>query len=119
MTGIRMERACGCTCGDRHCASNRISLDPSMRDASPEAIAQVRKQRVDEQRDRLAKAKQAQSIEAAAHHFQQWTGWELELITRTDITVREMARLTGRTFYAVRTMRKRLRREKALQAVAS
>lgn len=39
----------------------------------------------------------------------QWTGPELEIASREDLTVAEIAEMTGRTLFAVRRMRSRLR----------
>lgn len=39
----------------------------------------------------------------------QWTGPELEIVAREDLTVKQAALMLGRTFYAVETQRKKLR----------
>src|SRR5258706_15557191 len=45
---------------------------------------------------------------ATRHHFE-WTGTELEIAAREDLTARQVAGLTGRTISAVRNMRARLK----------
>lgn len=70
-----------------------------------------------------AKAKYARSIQQqtrlTAHRLnQQWTGPELELAARRDITARQLAVMIGRTYAAVAVMRRRLNREPMLDHVA-
>lgn len=45
----------------------------------------------------------------ASRSRQQWTGPELEMAARGDLTARQVALMTGRTYAAVQNMRKRLR----------
>lgn len=59
-----------------------------------------------------------QTRETARRYGDQWTGPELELLARTDLTLKEKAVMLGRTWYAVRTMRTRLRVEPMLDHVA-
>ena len=47
---------------------------------------------------------QDETVERASRSRQEWTGPELELLTRTDLTNREKALLIGRTYAAVRGM---------------
>jgi hypothetical protein len=52
---------------------------------------------------------QAQTLEGATRHGQQWTGPELEVAGRSDLTTREVALMLGRTFAAVSNVRKKLK----------
>lgn len=46
--------------------------------------------------------------DAAHRHRQEWTGPELELVARPDLSARQVAQMLGRTLYAVRTQRHKL-----------
>jgi hypothetical protein len=46
--------------------------------------------------------------EAADRHRQEWTGVELEIASRPDLTARQVAAVLHRTLIAVRNMRRRL-----------
>lgn len=52
-----------------------------------------------------AAANQAQTLQRATRRGQQWTGPELELVARTDLTMKQAALALGRTYAAVRAMR--------------
>jgi hypothetical protein len=69
----------------------------------------VRYQRDRERRDATSERSllnlQAETLPTATRSGYQWTGPELEIATRSDLTVKEAARMLGRTYYAVRTMR--------------
>lgn len=54
------------------------------------------------------RALNSRSLETAAHHRQQWTGAELEVLALSDRPARELASLLGRSVIAVRTMRQRI-----------
>lgn len=69
--------------------------------AHPEKAAeQVRKNTV---------KRQNATIERAHHHQQSWTGSEIELALRDDLSSREVALAIGRTLYAVRNFRHRMK----------
>lgn len=70
------------------------------------------------QRLRQSITRQAQTLDQAARRGQQWTGPELELVARTDLTSREVAAMIGRTYYAVAKARERLRGDPKTIAVA-
>lgn len=48
---------------------------------------------------------QGKTLEGATNHGRKWTGPELEIALREDLSVAEAAALLGRTFYAVSTAR--------------
>lgn len=48
---------------------------------------------------------------AARRHGNQWTGPELELASREDLSSRQVGEMIGRTLWAVATMRRRLTKE--------
>ena len=56
-----------------------------------------------------------ESREKAARHRSEWTGPELELADREDLTAAQVAAMTGRTIKAVKTIRTKLRRDVRLQ----
>lgn len=66
-----------------------------------------RKQRL--RGDRNRKRANDELADLAHSTGKQWTGPELEMASRTDLTARQVAQMLGRTFYAVRHMRKKLR----------
>lgn len=49
--------------------------------------------------------------EAAARHGQVWTGRELETLANTDLTESQVGAALGRSLYAIRSARERLRRD--------
>ena len=59
-------------------------------------------------KSKWAKARNDSSLESAHHHFYRWTGPELEIIARHDLTARQCAEMLGRTFAAVQNQRSRL-----------
>jgi hypothetical protein len=54
---------------------------------------------------------QAQTLPAARNHRKEWTGPELEVAARDDLTIKEAAAMLGRSFAAVSKMRGRLKDE--------
>lgn len=52
--------------------------------------------------------RQAQTLERATNHGKQWTGPEMELVLRGDLSVRQLALKLGRTINAVRYIRRQL-----------
>lgn len=60
-------------------------------------------------RRRAHRKAQAESLEAASRQGFEWTGVELETLTRDDLTTREMARLLRRTYGATAMQRQRIR----------
>lgn len=52
---------------------------------------------------------QRQTRESAMRNGQEWTGPELEILSRTDLTTRQMALMLGRTYAAVSHAKHRLR----------
>lgn len=64
--------------------------------------------------DRQAKweaEKNSQTLENATRHRYPWTGPELEIAARKDLTDMEVAQLLGRSRYAVQNARARLERD--------
>lgn len=54
---------------------------------------------------------QAKSLEGASNYYKAWTGPELELILRRDLTAPQAAEMLGRTVAAVRRMRVKAQRD--------
>ena len=67
---------------------------------------------------RSAARKNAASRDTARHHHQEWTGPQLELAARGDLTAQQIAVMTGRTRYAVNSARRRLRSDPRYQNLA-
>ena len=61
--------------------------------------------------DRQRGRAQSRTMERARNRGQQWTGPQLEIAAREDLTAAEVAVLTGRTLYAVKHARRKLRDE--------
>ncbi len=49
------------------------------------------------------------TVDGAGRRGLPWTGPELELVARTDLTVDQVAQMTGRTHYGVEMQRRKLR----------
>lgn len=104
-------------------AVNRERRENYVKDA--ERIRAAKKRNYDqnpEPRRRAAESirhkAQGATVSAADRSGQQWTGPELELLSRDDLSVHEIARTIRRTFYAVRQMKTRLHIEPKLQNLA-
>lgn len=63
-------------------------------------------------------AYQSRTLSQARNYGKEWTGPELELAARTDLTAEEVASMLGRTYAAVARMRERLQREPKYANVA-
>jgi hypothetical protein len=59
---------------------------------------------------RSYKAAQAETREEASHRWKPWEAHELEIITRTDLSIKEAALMLGRTYASVAQMKSRLHR---------
>jgi hypothetical protein len=60
----------------------------------------------------------ARLLDQARRHNSQWSGPELELASRTDLSASQVAEMVGRTLWAVQTARRRLRDEPSQQWLA-
>lgn len=69
--------------------------------------------RVTERRrtDRKRSSANTQLRASASRHGLEWTGPEMAVADRTDLTHRQVAAMLGRSLYAVRSVRRRLQRE--------
>jgi hypothetical protein len=56
--------------------------------------------------------------DSARHHYEMWTGPQLEIAAREDLTARQVAVMTGRTLYAVYSARHRLREDPRIISLA-
>lgn len=84
---------------------------------SAKAVERMAPSRQPGRRRRNAK-RNGQTLEQAVRWGREWTGPELELAARTDLTVRQIARMIGRSYYAVSTKRRLLRLDPKTIAVA-
>lgn len=101
---------CRCeTCVSAHTRACR-PFAIKWRKANP---AKVSRPRATEEASRKSRERQQQSqsdtLGSATRHYQPWTMQELDLASRTDMSAQEVAVAIGRTFHAVRNMRKKLR----------
>lgn len=87
----------GCTCGQCHRAFRDWKL-PYER--QPRSRRKVREHK---------RAANEESLASARNRWKVWTGPELEVASRRDLTAREVARLIGRTVYAVEQKRRALK----------
>lgn len=95
----------GCRCAPCKAAGAKANAAASQRNPrtnSPERMAK---------RNRSASEVQARTLEGADHRYQQWTGAEMELAMRDDISARQIAIMLGRTYHAVVNMRRKIRDE--------
>jgi hypothetical protein len=60
----------------------------------------------------------AVTIDSARHHREMWTGPQLEIAAREDLTAKQVAVMTGRTLHAVNNARSRLREDPEIISVA-
>lgn len=119
VTGTLLAATCG-TCGELQdgqefrrgtsgapityrCKACRRTLETSAKD--PDPIARRSNQK------RLVETHQAETLPRATRYGYQWTGPELEIALREDLTAIEAAKMLGRTFHAVRAARHKARRE--------
>jgi hypothetical protein len=49
------------------------------------------------------------TLDIAINHGKEWTGPELELAARSDLTAKEVASMLGRTLFAVECVRVKLK----------
>lgn len=66
---------------------------------------------------RTAKKANDLSRDAAFRHGEQWTGTQLEIVSRDDLTLDQIATITGRTRHAVQNARQRLRNEPEFRGI--
>lgn len=62
-----------------------------------------------QKRNRQAKRANSETLETATNHYKQWTGPELEIAARADLTARQVAVMLGRTLKSVKGIRVKLR----------
>lgn len=79
---------------------------------------EANREEVNQRTDARRRPIQNRSLEVARRSGFQWTGPELELIARPDLTAEQAAAMLGRTYFAVMTARKRLRIEPKLANLA-
>lgn len=104
------DNRCECTCGRPGCASltrphgtfsrYRIGCRCLECTAAANRNAQPR-----------IEARQRETIAAASKAKQMWTGPELEIATRDDLPIRELALMLGRSYKAVQTIRRKCKQD--------
>lgn len=85
-------------------------------------VSAARHRRWERERVRVlpeSRARNDRSRESARRHGLMWTGPELEVASREDLSAAQVAAMLGRTLRAVQTMRERMRKEPTLQQLAS
>lgn len=89
----------------RRCSVSQVTANRNRRQrVDPEFRRKLRRRT-----DRLRKRMNDALNDAAVNHGKQWTGPELEILCREDLTHRQAAEALGRTLYAVRHQRQLLR----------
>jgi hypothetical protein len=106
MTDGTRDDICACDCGARYCASNSR---PKEKVKSPSERLKIRNARL----QRL----QADALSKAERYRTRWTSWELDLLTRPDLSTSAIASMTGRSYYAITSKRKKLHEGPKLQRV--
>lgn len=61
-----------------------------------------------ESNQRIVKKLQDATVDTAVNWGKEWTGPELEVLTRTDMTISEMAKALGRTYKGVAGMKRKM-----------
>jgi hypothetical protein len=87
------------------------------RRADDPGYAEQQRQR-DARAHRTRKRDNAIMVDTARRHGRMWTGPELEVASRDDLTAEQAAVMLGRTLFAVETARRRLRQEPRYQSLA-
>lgn len=105
----------GCRCSDCTRASREASYVRAGVEPTTAWSTATDKQQVDAWRRR---AEYAESLDTAERHRRAWTGPELELAARDDLSIAEIAKLLGRTTHSVVNMRRKLRHEPKYRALA-
>ncbi len=93
----------GCRC-DVCVAAAAAANKPNM-----QKYRERHRERVNAVQRAKAQARQARSLETARRYGYEWTGPELELAARKDLTATQVAAMIGRTVAAVMTARRRLK----------
>lgn len=65
-----------------------------------------------------AEGNQRDSLSSAVSRGNQWTGPELELLLRDDLSNQELALMLGRTHYTISVMKSKVRNHPKYQAAA-
>jgi hypothetical protein len=89
----------------RRCAVMRSTRYRNRRAGVDEEFRRRQREHADEVRARV----QAATVDGARNGRKQWTGPELEIAARQDLTARQVAGMLGRTLYAVKHVRRQLR----------
>lgn len=93
---------CRCkVCADSYKAWRAENPDKQYHVTHPEEAAEATRRKVADW--------QRQTLESATRYGLQWTGPELEVASRTDLTATEIALMLGRSYSSVKTIRKKLR----------
>ena len=90
-------------------AAQRNALQRELEAAHPEWL---------ERSNAKQRADQAETLAHATRYRQQWTGPELEIVARTDLTTKQIALTLGRTRASVMHARRKLRDEPKFQMLA-
>lgn len=94
----------GCRC--ETCTNAKVALVDKWREESPAAFAAAM-----ERWKLSARERNDRSRDQAHHWYYQWTGPELEIAARTDLTSSEVAYMIGRTVAGVQRARYNMRRD--------
>lgn len=96
---------CVCTCGGRHCASNRISIKATrnLPPMSAETVAAAH-----ENTRAREKTVQAETVPGAERRYRRWASEEIDQLMDRSLTNEELANRLGRTYEGVKSKRKKV-----------
>lgn len=108
--------------GGRWCRACHNDVTARSRVEHPDVEQRRRRERylsgADDKRLEERKRSNDLSRDVARNHAKQWTGPQLEIAARLDLTDADVAAMTGRTVRAVETIRGRLKDDPRLQSMA-
>jgi hypothetical protein len=107
---------CACTCGKLFCSSRRdrpVERRPHGNAARYKAGCRCEECTAAEttRTNMLKEARQSRTLDSTKKGGQMWTGPELEIATREDLTIEQAAVKLGRTYRAVQNMRRKCRQD--------
>lgn len=103
--------------GQRRCRQCYYDAQHRYLESGAEAVQRWNKVR-SVRRSRRMSARNDESRLSARNHMNMWTGPELEVACRDDLTNREVAAMLGRTIRAVESIRRRIKVEPKIQQLA-
>jgi transcription elongation factor Elf1 len=101
-----------------HVSKNPDYVFPPYIRPTYDRLSQEEREPFRERMRKYASENQSQSLESATNHYKEWTGPELELLLREDLTAIELAEMLNRTLHSVRRMRVKVQKDPRKQVHA-